>query len=86
MYKKNKTSKPIFTLNANDNILNKTEIKSIIFIRESKLYSFKNTAGTVLQQMPPEDLFSPGDIKMGVSKLVDVSEQDLVRNHYENMN
>lgn len=37
---KNQTSLPVFMLNAIDYIKNKTEIKSIIFIRESKLYSF----------------------------------------------
>ncbi|XP_052699916.1 uncharacterized protein LOC128177295 [Crassostrea angulata] len=36
-----------------------------------------NTASNVLQQLPLEDLLSPGDIKMEVSKIVDVSEQDL---------
>lgn len=37
---KNQTSLPVFMLNAIDYIKNKTEIKSIIFIRESKLYTF----------------------------------------------
>lgn len=83
---KNQTSQPFFfTLYAIDNILYKTEIKSTNFSKECKFF-FQNTASNVLQQLPLEDLLSPGDIKMEVSKIVDVSEQDLVGNLYENMN
>lgn len=74
-----------FTLYAIDNILYKTEIKSTNFSKECNFF-FQNTASNVLQQLPLEDLLSPGDIKMEVSKIVDVSEQDLVGNLYENMN